>query len=260
MKNKLLSLLVLAFPTALLASANVDYLNVDGGIVRFTTSEAKSASSPACVSTPNANLWTVSLATANGRGLYTILATAMSADMSVEVTSGQDCADVADIERAQSVTLVPNTSSSSAPTPETLSGGGKTLYLYKGDGVTQIGVIVNVHSESSVHYLDPDYPMKFKVHNRPPNTTTIYFTEINCTGTASMASRLNYESYNQFFNDGQYFKTKSYSMNRPRASDLNYAGICTNQYPPANTNSYELDLSAFEDPLCGTKACIFKAE
>ena len=88
------------------AAGKIDYLNVVDDTVYFSTDEVK-ASSPACVLADTANQWTVSLNSKTGRALYSLLVSAMSAEQSVSVESGQDCADISGIERAKGISLQP---------------------------------------------------------------------------------------------------------------------------------------------------------
>ncbi|WP_281556442.1 hypothetical protein [Thalassomonas sp. RHCl1] len=89
------------------AAAKVNYLNVDGDSVHFSTAEAKSAVSPSCVVADTDDRFAVSLRTEAGRAMYSLLITAMSSDVPVTVTSAADCGDVFGLERAQSVSIAP---------------------------------------------------------------------------------------------------------------------------------------------------------
>jgi len=101
--KRILVLLSLLTTAMVHASGKVDFLEVDKGIVSFSTVEAKTATSPACVASETANLWTVTLASETGRATYTMLMTALSTGVPVKVESAGDCAYMAGLERASRV-------------------------------------------------------------------------------------------------------------------------------------------------------------
>ena len=96
-------LMGLAFCSAAEAAGNVTSLNVEQQVVTFITSEAKSQSSPACMAAEHANKWTVSLDSQSGRATYSMLITAMSLNIPVNVETANDCADATGLERAARV-------------------------------------------------------------------------------------------------------------------------------------------------------------
>ncbi len=99
MKKWILTL-VAVFSGVTQAAGTVDFLEVDNDVVLFSTSEAKATSSPACVTPENATKWSISLATQSGRAHYTMLVTALSMGIEVNVETAGDCADMAGLERA----------------------------------------------------------------------------------------------------------------------------------------------------------------
>jgi hypothetical protein len=115
------------------AAAKIDYINVDGDLVYFSTLEAKTSASPSCVISDTQNLWSISLSTSSGRALYSLLATAVAGELAITVSSALDCMDTSGIERAKSIAIAPV---SNAATGAGLTSG-KSLYLYKGDGTWQ---------------------------------------------------------------------------------------------------------------------------
>lgn len=96
-------LCVLCVANTAFSAGTVSELNVEGDIVVFATSEDKTQVSPACVNTENAEKWTVSLANQSGRATYSMLLSAMTMDLPINVSSAEDCADKATIERARRV-------------------------------------------------------------------------------------------------------------------------------------------------------------
>lgn len=91
----------------LAAAGKVNYLNVNGDVVHFATDTAKSVASPSCATAETNERFTVSLQTESGRGMYSLLVTAMASDLALEVESAQDCAVAPGVERALGVSIVP---------------------------------------------------------------------------------------------------------------------------------------------------------
>lgn len=111
--NKFIGLLALFFSTFASASDTLASLNVEGDIVLFSTINGKS-STLTCVTTDNNNLWSVSLNQKSGRALYAVLVAALSGNNSIEVTSGNDCADTSGVERAFGVNVIGQPSATKA--------------------------------------------------------------------------------------------------------------------------------------------------
>lgn len=105
MKKWILTL-VAVFSGVTQAAGTVDFLEVDNDVVLFSTSEVKATNSPACVTAENANKWSISLATQSGRANYTMLVTALSMGIEVNVETAGDCADMAGLERATRIWFV----------------------------------------------------------------------------------------------------------------------------------------------------------
>ncbi len=106
MKNAI-SILVLCFVSDIFAAGKIDYVNVSGEIVHFSTVETKSHTSPACVVAETSERYTLSLSSKSGRALYSLLMAAMVDDLPLAVESGMDCADFAGIERANGISIAP---------------------------------------------------------------------------------------------------------------------------------------------------------
>ena len=103
-----------------MAAAHITYLDINEGTVVFSTDEAKSASSPACMASANADKWAVSLSTDDGRAIYTLLMTAMATQMTVDVQSAGDCADKAGYERPVRVWTLPTVTAATTMATETV--------------------------------------------------------------------------------------------------------------------------------------------
>jgi len=107
MKKILLLLSGLVFSANVAAAGKVNYLNVQGDIVHFATDSSKTLASPNCVVADTSERFTVSLQTESGRGMYSLLVTAMASNLALEVESALDCAVAPGIERALGVSVAP---------------------------------------------------------------------------------------------------------------------------------------------------------
>jgi len=106
--KKTLVLISLFIAGVVNASGSVDFLEVENGIVTFSTTDAKVAISPACVDPGNAKLWTLSLNSESGRANYSMLVTALSNNLAVNVESAEDCAYTPGVERARRLWFASN--------------------------------------------------------------------------------------------------------------------------------------------------------
>ncbi|WDE04083.1 hypothetical protein SG34_022385 [Thalassomonas viridans] len=255
MKNVFLglSLSAVMFSFNVLAAAKVSYLNVDGDNVHFATAEAKAVASPSCVAAETSERFAVSLRTEAGRAMYSLLITAMSSGQPVTVISGQDCADVFGLERAQSVSISPEVADSSS--------AGKPLSLYKGDGVTKLGRIVGPGANvNTLYYLPVENEIEIKAYYNKPFLTTktlysLYFESQDCSGD-SYGSSPNGQTY------AKYNGVDGVKMYR-------YSGSKHFQYQSVSNSNGCRALSAtssqthylwvpYVDALCGESACLIK--
>ncbi|PAJ73591.1 hypothetical protein CJF42_15115 [Pseudoalteromonas sp. NBT06-2] len=231
------------------AAAKVDYLNVDGDIVYFTTTEGKATASPSCVVNDTQKQWSVSLNSGSGRALYSLLATALAGELAVTVTSAQDCGDTPGIERASSIAIAANSN---------VTTGAKSFYLYKGDGTTQLGRIISV-ANGAVVYLSSGDNTRFHYYRKNAGVPHLRYLEANCQGTAFTGSP-NEVSVHPLVNNGHYMKAENYSNQRRILSNRSISGekdTCYNM--DAYFDVYNLNLN-HEDKLCGTKPCMIKDE
>ena len=234
------------------AAAKVDYLNVVEDIVYFSTAEEKPVASPSCVAAENASQYAISLSSQNGRTLYSLLATALAGNLNVTVVSALDCAVVDGFERAFSISVAPTTLSQSTPS----SGGGKGFYLFTGDGATKIGRVINEANGAYIAYVPQDNPVQAVYYKTPSVNTTLYYEGDNCTGSAYMWSA-RIVGYFPDINGGSYGKSGTQQINFYQRSYYQ-SGTCHTQLTQ-RSNMYMVDFS-YDDPLCGTSACIMKED
>ena len=166
-----------------LAAGKITYLNVVDDTVYFATDETK-GSTPACVAFETTEQWTVSLSNKTGRAIYSLLVTAMAGKQAINVETGDDCGDIAGIERAKGISLQPVNEAIG------ISADVKGLYLFQGDGVTKVGRIAEVLSPTSFYYLPLGGGDRFELYDSEAmaanikQETYVYFETSNCTGTA----------------------------------------------------------------------------
>lgn len=87
------------------AEGEITSLKIDSDTVYFSTSQVKTGTLPACVAAENTDKWTLSLNSVTGKATYALLVAAVTQNRNISVVSGNDCADKAGFERAQSVEL-----------------------------------------------------------------------------------------------------------------------------------------------------------
>jgi hypothetical protein len=85
------------------AAGKVDFLEVNAGVVVFTTSAPKTVNSPSCVLSEYAEKWSISLNTQSGRASYSMLVTAMSMGIPINIESANNCAVLDGVEQAQRI-------------------------------------------------------------------------------------------------------------------------------------------------------------
>jgi hypothetical protein len=118
-------LLLLALSGSAIANGNVDFLEVDGDTVFFSTSGGKSHSLPSCVATDNSALWTLSLTSDSGRAMYSLVLTAMAKgdELAIDVVSQGNCTLIDGYEQAANVSLIPVDNSESSGSSASGSNG-----------------------------------------------------------------------------------------------------------------------------------------
>ncbi|KNC65127.1 hypothetical protein AC626_25065, partial [Pseudoalteromonas rubra] len=139
--NKLALLSALCSPLAI--AGPITQIEIENNTVLFSTS-SMAPSSVACVAEDKNQLRSISLDSHSGRAMYSLLITAVAKQQAVAVTSAQDCADLAGVERVQSLRLAPNTSAGNS--------NARSIGLYASDGITRIGTLVDTaHSKNSAY-------------------------------------------------------------------------------------------------------------
>lgn len=166
-----LTLICLLTPFFTNAAAQVNYLNVVGDTVHFSTNEEKALTSPACAVAETNDKFAVSLLTESGRAIYSLLITALASKQAINVKSALDCVGVGDLERAQGVSITPVT-----------MPGGKSLYLYTADRLEKLGRVVKALDYRTFMYLAKEDDTQLATYSRTSYNNSVYFTEPNCAG------------------------------------------------------------------------------
>jgi hypothetical protein len=253
-KKTLSILMALTMMPTSYAAATVNYLNVDGDAVHFSTNEAKSAVSPSCVIAETNDRFTVSLQSEAGRAMYSLLITAMASKQAVTIESALDCTDIEGVERAKGVSIVPITVAAN------LEGSGKSMYLYKGDNTTKLGRIFNGDGGNNIYYyypVDDNTVTRKYAFDTPLLDIDIYFEKSNCTGVAYLLTHTINFIRHPYHNSGQVIMRSSTSRSGASYSRLNLQGICFNNTTYSNTL---YPLVPYNNLLCGNSPCIFKEE
>ncbi|AIY67414.1 hypothetical protein [Pseudoalteromonas piratica] len=254
----LLSLAILFAPIIAQANAKISYLNVDGNNVHFTLAADKTHTIPSCAIAETNQHYGVSLLTEAGRAMYSLLITAMSSKQAVSVVSGNDCNDVAGVERAQSISLMPDVSAA--------GGSAKAMYLYKSDGVTKLGRIYNSENINHFYYFPLDDNTKLREYRNTIWTIyyspqhQLYFSETECQGAALVQYHgANTPRYvkNIGYNDGNLLSATGSSSYYNFKSIKNNSGECVSYNYP---NQRATIATPHQDPICGNGPCIFKEE
>lgn len=226
------------------SASQITYLNVDNGFVHFSTQTSKAASAPSCAVSDSNEQYAVSLANENGRAVYSLLITAMASSQEIDVISAGDCADVSGVERAKSVSLTPVIRS----TVESQS-----LYLYKADGITEIGPIIGASGADSILYRDNADHTQYKSYQRDSSISSqnVYFTGENCTGSAYVTVVSSLFS-NESYNDGNFYYSKSTRKVFSRKSVLYRNGNCVSSPNPSH---FGYEFTPKSRGICGFGHC-----
>jgi len=245
-----LCLLSLGASFNLAAAGKVNYLNVQGDIVHFATDSPKAVASPSCAAAETSERFSLSLQSESGRGMYSLLVTAMASDLALEIESAQDCAVAPGVERALGVSVAP------------VSGNGDSLYqfsLYTGDGKTKLGKIMELRSAAQFYYFSEDTDnTEFQYYEKSSNTG-IYFSQENCQGPAYSLKK-DTVAVQKGFNDYRYFRSTDTRETIIRKSYMasSQKDVCNN-ISESSINVYPLELT-YTDPLCGEHPCIIKKD
>lgn len=253
MKRIFIPLLALLTPNTALASTSLATLNVDGDVALFTTAEAKTHEIPSCVDQSRKQEWAVSLDTASGKAVYSLLIAAMSGNRAITIESSLDCAGVGSVERAHKVTV-------DASPKETLS---KNIYLYKADGVTKVGRVFDRNGLDQFYYIPVDENgssievTELMIYS-PNDGAGLYFKSTDCSGEALVPNGFSAsESFrNKHYLGGRYLLKAGPSSFRGYGSYMSHNGNCVVR---SNTSSQMYSVSETgSDPLCGENLCVVK--
>jgi len=108
MKNCLLVsfyLAVVISATESLAAGKINYLDINGDTLTFSTSEDKIGDILECTYAESNHRWGISLSTNAGQGIYSLLIAAKSNNLAISVESAGDCNDAPGLERPKSVVI-----------------------------------------------------------------------------------------------------------------------------------------------------------
>lgn len=241
--RELLISLLLFSPVAL-AGGKLTDLQIDKEVVIFSTTQIKPLPNLACVANDAADKWTASLKTESGRAIYSLLVTALSKNLALEVSGAGDCADKDGIERSEGVKLL------MVSTP--VVSQAKTVGMYKADGVTRIGTVINIVRNNEWYYADQAGVQTAK--NYYLKNDHIYFSEVGCKGIAlgDGSKAVRHSSYN----GGRFYLADTSSPSQPIKSQMDHTGHCSD---------YRNSIAGFkliegEDPLCGANTCLIKED
>lgn len=255
MKTSLLAFTFFSASFGLQAAGTVDFLEVDNDVVLFSTSETKIGTSPACMASDNANLWSVSLASNSGRAIYSLILTAMAKDDNVglNIQSAQDCADKTGLERASKVNLV-------ATARNVSSGSSKSVGVYKADGTTHVGTLVDYVNYWDFHYVTNEAAWVPTHLQRYFTWEATWHLEPNCAGPAYI-QKANSSPFlhNPYYNDGKFFSALPTAVKHNVASYMLVNGTCQ-EYVYVGINLYEITTIDTEHEICGFGPCKFKQD
>jgi hypothetical protein len=255
--KKILVLLSLLATCGLHAAGTVDFLEVDNDVVLFSTTEAKVATSPACVDSENANMWTVSLASDSGRAIYSLILTAMAKGegLGLNIESAQDCAVSNGVERAGRVNIV----SSQLTSNITSNNDSYSIGVYQGDGITRLGTLIDIDENSKIWtYIDTEVTRSVKsVSFELPPRRIFYYSEENCQGSIFNNSS-NVQSGGE---GGLYLPEGTLVGNRIYRSrwhsSLDYCDSYNSDKVHGNGTHI---LMPYTDPICGIDVCVLKQD
>lgn len=108
MKRKIQLLVLCLFSLQSFANGELQSLKVDGNIVLFSLSGGKEMTSPDCVQSGNENLWSLSLDSASGKAMYSLLVAASAGENTITPSSALDCEAINGVERVRSLSSSPS--------------------------------------------------------------------------------------------------------------------------------------------------------
>ncbi|MCH2058016.1 MAG: hypothetical protein MK214_15665 [Thalassotalea sp.] len=251
MKRIFIPLLTLLTQITALASTSLATLNVDGDVALFTTAEAKTHEIPSCVDQSRKQEWAVSLDTASGKAIYSLLIAAMSGNRAITVESSLDCAGVGSVERAHKVTV-------DASKQETLPTG---IYLYKADAKTKVGRVFDQYRLDQFYYIPVDEAghsvgVRALHYYNHDNGKPIYYRSADCTGEPLVQLAESSVFRNIGYDNGAFHLVgKQSSSYISTKSVMRTNGECGSH---STSRRYNEVLQKAEHPLCGENLCVIK--
>lgn len=218
-------------------------MSVENGLAYFSTVQGK-AKVASCALNETQEFYSISLGNSNGRALYSLLVTALGSNLPVTITSADDCAGTEGVERAKEVTVVKQGSAGAS---------GKALYVYKGDGVTKLGRLLDIEN-ANVRYIPSDNPIT-ALYIRNTAKATIYYTTSDCTGEAWGVGSSQYYFFSEHVFDGNSFRKSNRHDGNKIFKSVIYAanGSCQS----TSITSVGYPLVEEPHPSCGEKPCLY---
>ena len=283
---KKISVLLITLWSGFLAAADVSPSQltsveiVDDRVI-FSLHTAKSHPIASCAanSASTKESWTFSLGAPSGRAMYSLLMTAVAKQQKVQVTTANTC--LQQIEVASGVRLAVT----QAPVSSGGSDSGK-VYLYKGDGVTKVGTVIDSNApgrtvgesggmpntgviryvpiedptlvrdyalthfnESSIMFTDPQCQNEAYYHIHDAQKQNAYYTGVNSFMIAN-------SNINGFFQANLNLKMSDFGTTK-KGYFINH-GRCTLQHNSVvhYTSYYKLEPAIH--PVCGASLCQIK--
>ncbi|MBD1582583.1 hypothetical protein [Pseudoalteromonas sp. S16_S37] len=154
------------------ATSQIKQLEVQGETATFTLSAPKTHTIPSCVSNDNQNKWAINLNSLQGQAMYSLLVTAVSKGMEVDVTSANRCEALPNVEQAAYVALSVNQQVQKSQIPA----------LYKSDGVTKLGNIVGSPAHHYYYYVPIEGAKIPKYYLASSANNPLFFLDAQCSG------------------------------------------------------------------------------
>lgn len=230
----------------------INQLSIEGATVVFSTSVSKVGQNPSCVSAAAKELYAITLDDESGRGMYSLLVTAMASNQSISVTGATTCFGATDIQAVEKLNIAPTFNEPSSANAST------GLFLYKGDGETKIGRIAAFDGESETYYyLHRERPRELSEYQVTSNFL-IYYPEADCQGVGYLKTASRNSFNNIAYKEGLYFKSDRIKVAKTIKSYLDYDSGCKVKDWPFDIDVY--GIVPGEHPLCGSYPCVLKED
>ncbi|OCQ18324.1 hypothetical protein A7985_24250 [Pseudoalteromonas luteoviolacea] len=261
--NKLFSaVLILSLPVASYATSSVSQLEIQGDTATFTLSSPKKHTPPNCVSASNQDKWAINLNSLQGQAMYSLLVTAISKEMLVEVTTAGRCEALPDVEQVAHIAL--NVSK--------VTQVNNIPALYKSDGVTKIGNIIGTPGHNYIYYAPIEGAKGIMKYIYDESNTQIFSLDKDCKSNNYVSAYTYNTSYIKYLDLyikasdasvpenklGVHGSAKVYKLKPIYENDTttNYTCIDTGQTASALANAVKIEPTPHY--LCGERGCIIK--